>query len=166
MMNSSPIISVMFFCLGNICRSPLAEALFRFEVQSRSLEARFLIESSGTSAYHIGEPPDAGSVRVARRRLSLDISDQRAQQLSREHIERFDYLVAMDRSNQGNAQHLAGSLEQEILLLRDFEPDPALHGEDVPDPWGGGPSHFDEVYDIVARSTRELLEYIIESEGL
>jgi protein-tyrosine phosphatase len=155
-------MSVMFFCLGNICRSPLAEALFRFEAQERGLADRFRIASSGTGAYHVGEPPDPGSIRVARERLGLDISHQRAQQLRREHIEQFDYLVAMDRSNQRNARALGGPADKGILLLRDFEPDPSLRGRDVPDPWGGGASQFEEVYDIVTRCTRRLLDTILE----
>lgn len=165
-MAASSTISVMFFCLGNICRSPLAEALFRHAVDERSLSDRFLIESSGTSAYHIGEPPDPGSVRVARQRLGLDISQQRGQQLIRGHVEQFHYLVAMDRSNQRNALALGGPADKAILLLRDFEPSPTSRGQDVPDPWGGGASGFEEVYEIVSRCTRSLLDHIVEFEDL
>ncbi len=152
--------SVMFFCLGNICRSPLAEALFRYHVRQRDLDDRFLIDSSGTSSYHIGEPPDPGSVRVARQRLDLDISDQRAQQLSNDHLRRYDYLVAMDRSNLSNARRLSASPDANLLLFRDFEPQPDLQGRDVPDPWGGGQDHFEEVYDIVYRCSQSLLDHI------
>lgn len=163
-MNSSPI-RVMFFCLGNICRSPLAEALFRYHVEQRGLKGRFVIDSSGTSSYHVGEPPDPGSVRVARERLDLDISDQRAQQLSSEHMSSFDYLVAMDHSNIENALSLAGAEEADLYLLRDFDSGDGRSG-DVPDPWGGGSSHFEKVYDIVDRCTQEFLDHVCELEGL
>ena len=159
-------ISVMFFCLGNICRSPLAEALFRHAVEERALSDRFLIASSGTSAYHVGAPPDPGSVRVARERLGLDISQQRGQQLIRGHVEQFHYLVAMDRSNQRHALALCGPADKAILLLRDFEPSPSPGGRDVPDPWGGGASGFEEVYEIVSRCTRRLLDHLVAIEDL
>lgn len=159
-------IHVMFFCLGNICRSPLAEALFRYHVQQADLEDSFVIESSGTSDYHVGEPPDPGSVRVARQRLGLNIEDQRAQQLRSVHFERFDYLVAMDRSNRRNALGLAGADEARVLLLRDWEPEHGQRGQDVPDPWGGGPDHFEQVYDIVYRCTHRLLEHLVAQHEL
>ncbi|MBA2663735.1 MAG: low molecular weight phosphotyrosine protein phosphatase [Bradymonadaceae bacterium] len=159
-------IRVMFFCLGNICRSPLAEALFQFHVNAQGLSQAFHIESSGTGSYHVGEPPDAGSVRVARRRLGLDISDQRAQQLVAEHMVSFDYLVAMDRSNQRNSLRLGGSDSSKVLLLRDFEPQERDRGGDVPDPWGGGGQQFDEVYDIVDRCVQRLLAHVLNERGI
>lgn len=164
-MASSPI-GVIFFCLGNICRSPLAEALFRHHVGRHGLDDAFRIASAGTSAYHIGEPPDPGSVRVARQRLDLDISDQRAQQLSATHIEQFDYLVAMDRSNLETARRLVGADDQKLLLFRDFEPEPSHRGKDVPDPWGGGSDHFENVYDIVDRGAESFLYHLCQAEGL
>ncbi len=163
-MNSSPI-RVMFFCLGNICRSPLAEALFRYHVEEQSLTDRFEIDSSGTGSYHVGAPPDPGSVRVARERMGLDISGQRAQQLSPDHLRAFHYLVAMDRSNLRNAKRLTGASQANLVLLRDFEPHDG-RGGDVPDPWGGGPDHFEKVYDIVHRCTREFLDYLCQQERL
>lgn len=155
-------IKVMFFCLGNICRSPLAEALFRHKVNERGLTDAFHIESSGTSSYHIGEEPDPGSQRVARERLQLDISDQRAQQLKSHHLDEFDYLVAMDRSNKRNAERLGSA---SILLLREFESgDP--DSLDVPDPWGGGAGHFERVYEIVDGCTGSILDMIVDERGL
>ncbi|RAL25244.1 protein tyrosine phosphatase [Lujinxingia litoralis] len=151
----------MFFCLGNICRSPLAEALFRYHVEERDLGTRFHIESSGTSAYHVGEPPDPGSVRVAQERLKLDISHQRAQQLSSSHFAAFDWLVAMDRSNLTHARPLSGTHGKKLLLLRDFEPQERLRGQNVPDPWGGGTEHFEQVFEMVERCTLALLEDLL-----
>lgn len=153
---------VMFFCLGNICRSPLAEALFRFHVQERGLEDQFEIQSSGTGNYHVGEAPDPGSVKVAKERLRLDISGQRAQQLKSDDLAYFDFVVAMDRSNLANARRLPGSKSANLLLLRDFEPQELLRGTDVPDPWGYGSDHFEEVYEIVHRCTARFLDEILD----
>jgi protein-tyrosine phosphatase len=160
---SQPKTRVMFFCLGNICRSPLGEGLFAHKVAQRGLSDRFHVESSGTSAYHVGEPPDLGSQRVARQRGGLDISGQRSQQLTRRHVETFEVVVAMDRSNQGNAERLAPG--HSVLLLRDYEPNERERGRDVPDPWGGGPQGFETVYDIVDRCCEALLDSILSEEG-
>lgn len=153
---------VMFFCLGNICRSPLGQGLFEHLLEQRGLADEFHVESSGTGAYHIGELPDPGSRRVAKRRVGLDLSDQRAQQLTSEHLAEFDYLVAMSASNLRNARALPGAEDAPFLLLRDFEPDPALRDRDVPDPWSKGEEAFDEVFDIVERCCEGLLEHILE----
>lgn len=157
---------IMFFCLGNICRSPLAEGLFRYHVEARGLCDRFRIESSGTSAYHIGQPPDPGSVRVARERLGLDLTTQRAQQLTAEDLASFDFVVAMDAENLQNARRLSGGGAAPLLLLRDFEPRESDRGKGVPDPWGGGPRGFEEVFEIVERCTEQLLEHVLEVQGV
>lgn len=149
----------MFYCLGNICRSPLAEGLFRHKVEQRGVAHLFHIESAGTSDYHRGEQPDPGSVRVAQRRIGLDITDQRSQPLTRAHLETFDLVVAMDASNRHNAAKLG--VEREIRLLREWEPDPAQRADDVPDPWGGGGSQFDLVFDIVDRCCDRLLDELL-----
>ena len=159
-MADSSRLDIMFFCLGNICRSPLAEALFRARVESRGLDDRFHIESSGTSKYHIGEAPDPGSQKVARQRLSRDISHQRAQQLTEQHVRDFDYLFAMDRSNRRRALQLDGADESRIQLIRSFDEPGA--GDDVPDPYGGGDSQFDLVFDILARCSERLLDDLLE----
>lgn len=150
----------MFFCLGNICRSPLAEGLFRHKVEQRGVADRFHIESAGTSGYHRGELPDPGSVRVAQRRLGLDITYQRSQPLTRRHMEDFDLIVAMDASNRRNA--LALGVDREVRLLREWEPNHAHRADDVPDPWGGGGSQFDLVFDIVDRCCDRLLDELLE----
>jgi protein-tyrosine phosphatase len=150
----------MFFCLGNICRSPLAEGLFRHKVEERGLDHAFHIESSGTSSYHVGELPDPGSRQVAKQRIGLDISYQRSQQLTRNHVETFDVVVAMDESNRRTASRFG--VDKQIDLLREWEPDPADRSEGVPDPWGGGGSHFDRVFDIVDRCCERLLDELVQ----
>lgn len=153
--------SVMFFCLGNICRSPLAEGIFRAHLKARGLEHEFSVSSSGTSAHHIGEAPDLGSQRVAKRLGEIDISDQRAQQLTAADLESFDYLIAMSRSNLHAARQLKGGERAPLLLMRDFEPKPQHRGQDVPDPWGHGDEAFEEVYRILDRSMGELIDYML-----
>ena len=155
-------LDIMFFCLGNICRSPLAEALFSHKIEARGLEEAFHVESSGTSSYHVGEPPDPGSQNVARERLGRDISHQRSQQLTRDHLETFDYLVAMSQSNRQNALELGADVDPErVMLLRDFETD-EFADPDVPDPYGAGQSQFDLVFDIVDRCCDELLDELLD----
>jgi len=156
-------VGVMFVCLGNICRSPLAEGIFTYKLDQRDLLDRFVVESSGTSSYHVGEAPDPGSQRVAREELGIDISDQRSQQLGPEHLAQFDYLVAMDRSNRRRATEVHSECsESDIYLLRDF--DPEGDDPDVPDPYGGEQSQFDLVYNIVERSTDQLLDDILKHD--
>lgn len=154
-------IKIMFFCLGNICRSPIAEGVFKYHAGRAAVAHRFHVESSGTSAYHVGEAPDRGSQAVVKRRLGVDISGQRAQQLTRAHLTQFDVLIAMDESNRSNAWELVP--EARILLLRDFEAGPDK-GRGVPDPWGYGAEKFEEVFDIVDHCTSQLLVHLLERE--
>lgn len=162
-------ISVIFVCLGNICRSPLAEGVFRAQVEAAGLRHRFRIDSAGTSAYHVGEPPDPGSVRVAREH-GIDLSAQRARQFVEEDLGDFDYVIAMDPSNKINIERLrqrsATPLAGQLWLMRNFEESSDGSGEDrgVPDPWGGGAHGFEAVYDLVDRSCRHLLAHIRSQE--
>jgi protein-tyrosine phosphatase len=159
-------VKVMFFCLGNICRSPLAEGLFKAKVRDNGMENRFYVESSGTSSFHVGEAPDPGSQNVARERADIDISDQRSQQLESSHLKEFDYLVAMDKRNMDNALQMASDHSDKVLLLRDFEPEPKQRRSDVPDPYGGGQNQFERVYKILDRCLDEFLEYVRQQEQL
>jgi protein-tyrosine phosphatase len=152
-------IGVLFVCHGNICRSPLAEGVFRELVQQECVGARFDIDSAGTTDYHAGESPDARTVEVAARRgLQLAHEARRVTELD---FERFDYVVVMDRNNLASVQRLAERVRSkaEVHLLRSF--DPEAGGElDVPDPYFGGSRGFEDVHDMVERACRGLLAHI------
>ncbi|MCB9507269.1 MAG: low molecular weight phosphotyrosine protein phosphatase [Myxococcales bacterium] len=149
------MIRVLFLCLGNICRSPLAEAAFRAHVEARGHTDRFVIDSAATSGHHAGEPPNPGSIRVARAH-GLDISAQRSRKLVAADLRQFDFIVPMDRSNQRALIDLPAHRRP---LVREFDPE-CLGTLDVPDPWGGGPEGFEEVWAILVRSVPGLLEHI------
>jgi protein-tyrosine phosphatase len=155
-------VGVLFVCLGNICRSPLAEGVFRELVRQAGVENRFRIDSAGTSNYHTGEPPDARTVQVAKRRGI--VLEHAARQVSSADLEAFDFVIVMDRENlrkldrvRGNGLHRA-----EIRLLRSFDPESSADLE-VPDPYFGGPRGFEDVHEMVERSCRGLLAYIREN---
>jgi protein-tyrosine phosphatase len=156
-------LKVLFVCLGNICRSPLAEGVFRHQVEAAGLADRIETDSAGTSAYHIGDPPDARTARVARARgITLN---SLARQVTHQDLRRFDYIVVMDRQNLANVQQLAADAPPmgEIVLLRDFD-QAARADRDVPDPYYGGPRGFEDVHDIVERSCAQLLRHIREQQ--
>jgi protein-tyrosine phosphatase len=150
--------SVLFVCLGNICRSPLAEGILRHLVAERGLADRFEIDSAGTGDWHMGQPPDERSVRVASAHgITLGGS---ARRVRREDLERFDLVVAMDRDNLRDLERLAdGSGHHARLhLLRDF--DPEADNPDVADPYYEGPSGFASLYRTVRRACEGLLEQL------
>ncbi|MEX2581690.1 MAG: low molecular weight protein-tyrosine-phosphatase [Gemmatimonadota bacterium] len=151
--------SILFVCLGNICRSPLAESVFRHLVREEGVEHRFEIDSAGTSGYHVGDPPDARSVATARAR-GVEVRGT-SRQLDAADLRRFDYVIVMDRENLANVERLVGSAggSTRVHLLREW--DPERGSDDVPDPYYGGPRGFDDVHDIVERSCRALLAHLL-----
>ena len=152
-------IRVLFVCLGNICRSPLAEGVFRKVVEEAGLAERFEIDSAGTSDYHRGEPPDPRTVEVAARRgLKLEHA---ARQVTMSDLESFDYVIAMDASNLGKIERLARQQRgrAEVHLLRAFDPE-AGDDLEVPDPYFGGADGFENVHEMVERASEGLLEHI------
>jgi protein-tyrosine phosphatase len=137
---------VLFLCLGNICRSPTAEAVFRAKVKSRGLENDFTIDSAGTSGWHIGGAPDKRSAAAARAR-GISMQGQRARQLEVADFERFDFIWAMDKSNLQDAEALAPADCKAVLeLFMNYAPScPA----EVPDPYYGGDGGFEQVLDML-----------------
>ncbi|HEX7119555.1 MAG TPA: low molecular weight protein-tyrosine-phosphatase [Longimicrobiales bacterium] len=152
-------IRVLFVCLGNICRSPMAEAVFRALVRDAGVAHRFEIDSAGTSDYHEGEPPDARAQEVARLR-GITLTG-RSRPIREQDLLRFDYVIVMDAENLRDVAALAERVEQraQVHLLREF--DPEAGGElDVPDPYYGGRAGFERVHEMIERSCRGLLEHI------
>ena len=157
---SAPSVSVLFVCLGNICRSPLAEGVMRHRAAERGLEDVLRVDSAGTGAWHVGETPDERSVEVARRNgIRLD---GRARQVEASDLHDFDWVVAMDRSNLEKLETMLDEARGSatLALLRDFDPEPG-DGE-VPDPYYGGPGGFDRVYEMVDRSVEAFLDRLEE----
>jgi protein-tyrosine phosphatase len=152
-------VGVLFVCLGNICRSPLAAAVFRELVLAEGLEEQFDIDSAGTSGYHTGDAPDDRTVATAARR-GVRV-DHAARRIAAEDFDRFDYVIVMDTSNLAKVQRLAESAQPDadVRLLRSFD---ASAGDDleVPDPYFGGARGFEDVHDMIERAARGLLEHI------
>jgi len=158
------MIRVCFVCLGNICRSPTAEAAFRSLVREARLEAKFVIESAGTGDWHVGQRSDPRSVAAGKRR-GLELRG-RAQQFRPADFERFDYVLAMDSANFEDlrAMTTAEVAEQKLRLARSFDPD-APAGASVPDPYLGH-GGFDEVIDQCFSACRGFLEHVRDAHGI
>lgn len=150
-------IRVLFVCLGNICRSPLAEAIFKHKVKARGWEQWIEGDSCGTSNYHIGDSPDPRTIANASKN-GVRI-DHCGRQLSIDDLNDFDYILAMDNSNYSNILRLPGSetYAHKVQLMRNF--DPAGKGE-VPDPYYGGEKGFQEVFDILDRTMEKFLDHL------
>lgn len=160
-----PPIRVCFVCLGNICRSPTAEGVFLHLLDQAQLEDRVIADSAGTAGYHVGERPDPRTLATARGRgFSLPGV---ARQFVASDFERFDYILAMDRSNLSVLERLAPDDEAraKLHLFRDFDPaSPA--GSEVPDPYYGGEDGFENVFDICTAAADGLLTHIKQTHGL
>jgi len=150
--------SVCFVCLGNICRSPTAEGVFRGFVASLGRDDDFVVDSAGTEAWHVGEPADKRA-RAAASRRGYELTS-RARQVRADDFERFDLVVAMDNDNLAELRALAppGLAARKLRLLRSFEPD-GPKGE-VPDPYYGGDAGFVTVIDMCERAARGIVEYL------
>ena len=151
-------IGVLLVCTGNICRSPTAEGVMRHLAKKRGLADHVRIESAGTHDYHVGEPPDPRTLKHASKR-GYDMSAQRASQVRPEHFETFDYILAMDRGHLRTLRAMApeGAKAKVGLFL---EASGKWKGEDVPDPYYGGVSGFEEVLDMVEEAAERWLDRI------
>jgi protein-tyrosine phosphatase len=156
---------VCFVCLGNICRSPTAEGVFRHLVSEAKLDTSFEIDSAGTAGYHSGEPPDRRA-RAAGKRAGITVGGSARQFLATDFA-RFDYVIAMDSSNLADLTRLAGprGVEGKVRLLRSFDP-AASSGAPIPDPYYGDDRDFDEVLALCLVACRHLLAQIRAEHGL
>jgi len=160
MSDQTPSFSILFVCMGNICRSPTAEGVFRHHVAEAGLAGVIAIASAGTHDYHIGEPPDRRSQAAARLRR-YDLSAQRARHVGRADFEHFDYLLAMDHENLSHLQRLAPpELRSKARLFLEFGTQGVL---EVPDPYYGGTDGFERVLDLVEDASRGLLAHLQRS---
>ncbi len=158
-----PPISVCFVCLGNICRSPSAEAVFASRVQARGLAHRFTIDSAGTSSAHVGERPDPRATRAASGRGYA--MQSRAREVRADDFDSFDFILAMDVNNLTDLkrlQTLAKHPRAQISLLRDFDP-ASPPGAEVPDPYYGGKHGFERVLDLCEAACDGFLEHVLAS---
>ncbi len=154
-MSEQPPISVLFVCLGNICRSPLAEGVFRAVVDERGEGARYVIDSAGTGGWHAGSAPDPRSIKVARQH-GVDIAGQVCRQIADADFSRFDLIFAMDRSNLDDLRARSTPRDRSrIYLFLDY-----AHGApgEVPDPYYGGPNGFQDVYGMIRAASEAVAE--------
>jgi len=161
-MKNKEKVSVLFVCMGNICRSPTAEAVFRHYVESAGLSDAILIDSAGTHDYHIGHAPDLRSQQAAGQR-GYQMNGLRGRQVDKSDFERFDYVLAMDKANLAILQYLAPrGCKKHVQLFLDY----ARHHneEEVPDPYYGGSQGFECVLDMVEDAAQSLLQHIRQND--
>jgi len=152
--------SVLFVCMGNICRSPTAEGVFRHEVRRRNLIEHFIADSAGTHGYHEGAPPDERAIAHAAKR-GYDLSQLRARPVSPDDFDRFDFILVMDNQNLRHLKSLTPSrCQHKLELLLDYTNDHA--GAEVPDPYYGGSKDFERVLDLVEEGCQGLLDFLIQ----
>mgnify|MGYP003302609516 CR=1 FL=1 len=152
-------VSVMFVCLGNICRSPTAHGVFESLVKEFGLQDQIVVESSGTGGWHIGESPDKRATVFAATR-GFDLADLRAQQFKASDFDCFDYILAMDKQNLRDLEMLRPEGYRGVLDL--FLSFSAMKDDEVPDPYYGGDAGFEHVLDLVESASKGLLAHIQE----
>lgn len=162
-MNDMPRLRVLMVCLGNICRSPTAEAVLRAQLSAEGLDRVIAVDSAGTSDWHIGEPPDPRSMRAAAERL-YDLTALRARQIRSSDFEEFDHILAMDRQNLEVLQELCPVEHQHKLQLLLEYGDTGW--DEVPDPYNSERDGFDLVLDLAEGACADLLRQLCERHAL
>jgi protein-tyrosine phosphatase len=158
------VVKVLFVCLGNICRSPSAEGVFRHMAEQQGLSDKIKTDSAGTGNWHIGKAPDGRSQKAALER-GYDISDLRARQAITADFKEFDYVLAMDQSNYENLSAICPKgYEDRLHMFLSFYPDSPE--DEVPDPYFGGAAGFDYVLDLVEEASTGLLAHIQQRHSI
>jgi len=158
-MSAKPIKSILFVCLGNICRSPLAEGTFRAVLAERGQHQDILLDSAATSGWEVGSAPDPRSISIAARH-GIDISSQRARKVTPDDFSRFDLILGMDRSNVQDLKALApAALRDRVHLFLEFANGTA---RDVPDPYYDGADAFASVYRMIREASEALAKLVEE----
>ncbi|MEO2202682.1 low molecular weight protein-tyrosine-phosphatase [Paenibacillus pabuli] len=155
------MIHVLFVCLGNICRSPMAEAVLRHKIEERGLQHQIQVDSAGTGDWHIGKPPHEGT-RNLLDSYQISYANMAARQFESADFDQFDYIVCMDDSNAANVRKITGGAEADIIKFMDLLPNESLR--EVPDPYFTG--NFEEVYRLVEAGCNVLLEQIQNDHSL
>jgi protein-tyrosine phosphatase len=151
------MVKVLFVCMGNICRSPTAEGVFRHQVNNAGLSEQIFIDSAGTHAYHVGNPPDTRAMGAALKR-GVDLSTQRARRVTEDDFSSFDYVIAMDESNKDDLLAICpAGYEERVKLFLDFA---NSQESEVPDPYYGQGRGFEIVLNLVEDASDGLLEHI------
>lgn len=148
-------MKILMVCLGNICRSPLAEGILATKAMKHNLN--LIIDSAGTAAYHVGNLPDERSIEVAKK-YGIDLTNQRARQFRVQDFEEFDIIYAMDSENYNNILNLASSTDDENkvkLILNEIEPN---SNSSVPDPYYGGDEGFENVYQMLDTACEKIID--------
>lgn len=150
---------ILFVCMGNICRSPTAEGVFRQVVKSRAPHLEVEIDSAGTHDYHVGDPPDRRAIEAARRR-GVDLSELRARTVAARDFEYYDLILAMDDENLAELRRRAPQRYRErVRLLMEYAP--AAASRHVPDPYYGGAQGFEDVLDLLEEAAEGLLQQLM-----
>ena len=161
-MKNKPDVSVLFVCMGNICRSPTAEGVFRHKVAEAGLEDKIRIDSAGTIAYHVGHPPDLRAQKAALKR-GIDLSSQQARRVTSSDFEKFDFVIAMDSDNHIDLDELCPpGYESRLHMFMKFTGKNDI--TDVPDPYYGGGRGFETVLDLVEEASEGLLQHLKNSK--
>ncbi len=154
-------LRVLFVCLGNICRSPLAEVVVKAVAAERGVASNFHFESAGTGDWHVGGAADKRSAAKALQ-YGLNLAQHRAQQISRDNVQDWDIFVAMDSDNKANLINM-GAQSQQVMMMRAFEA--TAHVLDVPDPYYGGADGFEDAYQMLKANASGLLDALLQHRG-
>jgi protein-tyrosine phosphatase len=151
------MVRVLFICMGNVCRSPLAQGVFEDLVRREGLKDEIFVDSAGTGCWHVGSPPDERAQRSASLR-DLDLSTQRARQVTRDDCHSFDYILTMDEANYRAVAGLCRGGSAQVRPFLDYAS--GRTETEVPDPFYGGPEGFEHVLDLVEEASEGFLQYI------